>query len=419
MKKEKEKTIIKLPKPLIYQKEIIDWLADEQVKFVSFLKSRQSGGSFLNKLLVTKWGLESSKNKIGYITPTLKLSKLFFRELTESLKSFISDSNSTDLLIKFKNGSNIQFFSAESGDSLRGFQFTHCILDEAAFMNDNVFNLIIRPTFLITGVKIVMCSTPNGAQGFFHQYVNYGLDNLMSYKTKVISIYDNPFIDEQEINIIKSQVSDRVFRQEYLGEFLDGSGTVFSNFKNCINENPQITGRYYGAIDWGKGDYTVLTIINDLKQVVYIYRINGMEYTTQVKLIVEKLNQWKPITVISEENNIGTVVNELLRQQYKGKVQTITLNNQFKKDMVEQLVVAFEQLTINIPNDDALLRELQAFSCVYNPQTQTVKYNAPNGLHDDMVISLAYAFYAVNTMRKGMNVSFINSNNKNKNNMPW
>lgn len=48
------KPILKLPKPLPYQKEIIDWLNNDQIKFVSFLKSRQSGGSFLNKLLVTK-----------------------------------------------------------------------------------------------------------------------------------------------------------------------------------------------------------------------------------------------------------------------------------------------------------------------------------------------------------------------------
>lgn len=409
---------ITLPKPLPYQLDIINWLDNNEVKFVSFKKSRQSGGSWLNKWLLTKWALENNNIKIGYVTPTLKLSKLFFRELVESLKPFITDSNSTDLLIKFKTGSNIQFFSAESGDSLRGFQFHYCILDEAAFMSDDVFNLIIRPTFLITGRKIIMCSTPNGSQGFFFNYCQYGLEELTGYRTKEISIYDNPFISREDIALIKSQIPSKVFEQEFEGKFLDGAGTVFTNFKNCINEHPTLNNNYYAAIDWGKGDYTVLTIINDKREVVYIYRINGMEYTTQVKLIAEKLRQWKPITTISEENNIGTVVNELLKKEYSGRIHTITLDNTFKKDMIEQLVVAFEQQLIGIPNDDNLLRELQAFSCQYNPQTQTVKYNAPSGLHDDMVISLAYAYYAINNMRKGLNVSFINKKSNNPN-MPW
>ena len=77
----KKPITIKMPKPLPYQKDILDWLEQEDVKFVSFLKSRQSGGSYLNKMLVVKWGLESNFNKIGYIVPTNKLGKLFYREL--------------------------------------------------------------------------------------------------------------------------------------------------------------------------------------------------------------------------------------------------------------------------------------------------------------------------------------------------
>ena len=45
-KKDKGQTVVKLPKPLSYQKEIINWVDEDNVKFVTFLKSRQSGGSF-------------------------------------------------------------------------------------------------------------------------------------------------------------------------------------------------------------------------------------------------------------------------------------------------------------------------------------------------------------------------------------
>lgn len=387
---------IRLPKPLDYQQTIIDWLAQDDVKIVSFLKSRQSGGSFLNKLLLIKWALGEPNCKVGYITPTYKLGKRFYSEIVKSLKDFIISTNSTELIINFNNGSFVQFFSAESGDSLRGFQHHYTILDEAAFMDDVTFNMIIRPSWLVIGKKVIMCSTPNGNQGFFYEHIQKGLNNEAGYKSKVISIYDNPYITNEEISEIKNNIPEKVFRQEYLGEFLDGSGSVFSNFKNCIgNYDPDIK-RYYAAIDWGKvNDYTVLTIINDRKQVVEIYRLNNIEYIQQVRLIGNKLKKYKPVQTISEENNIGTVINELLKKEYNGYLRCVNLDQTLKKDMIENLVVGFEQKDIVIPNNSTLLRELQSFSVKYNPVTQSVKYAAPPSLHDDMVISLAYAYHMV------------------------
>lgn len=387
---------VKLPKPLDYQQEIINWLDSPDVKYVSFLKSRQSGGSFLNKLLVAKWGLSTPNVKIGYITPTYKLGKRFYMELLKSLKPFVKNTNAMELIINFNSGSFVQFFSAESGDSIRGFQHHYTILDEAAFMDDETYNMIIRPTWLVIGKKVIMCSTPNGNQGFFYENIQQGLNGEAGHKTKIVNIYDNPFVSEEDIENIKRNIPEKVFRQEYLGEFLDGSGSVFSNFKNCIGEANKENKRYYAAIDWGKvNDYTVLTVINDHKEVVEIYRINNLEYVQQVKLIAAKLNHYKPIQTLSEENNIGTVVNELLKRQYFGYVRTLSIDNALKKKIIENLVVGFEQKDIVIPNNDILLRELQSFTVKYTPQTQTVKYSAPSGLHDDMVISLAYAYHMV------------------------
>lgn len=389
---------IKLPQPLNYQQDIIKMLEQPDIKFVTFLKSRQSGGSFLNKMLVTKWALENKNVKIGYITPTLKLSKRFFKELSVSLKPFIANENRTDLIFDFKTGSDLQFFSGESKDAIRGFQFDYVILDEAAFMNTETINLIIRPTWMIIGKKVVLCSTPNGNAGFFYDSCQLAINKEPLYGIKQINIYDNPFISKNEIDSIKKQIPERVWRQEYMGEFIDGSGTVFSNYRNCISKTNIIKNiENYAAIDWAKeNDYTVVTIINEMKQVVDIYRINKMEYVQQVKLIANKLRQYNVKRVISEENNIGTVVNELLRREWNGNIQKITLNNQLKRQIIEDLCVAFENEDIEIPNNEILLSELQSFTCNYNPSTQLVKYEAPSGLHDDCVISLAYAYYAVN-----------------------
>ena len=391
---------VKLPKPLTYQQDIIEMLNDDSVKFVTFLKSRQTGGSYLNKLLTLKWGLESG-NKIGFITPTYKLSRLFFKELCEAAKPLIAESNSTDLIIKFITGSNVQFFSAEAKDAIRGFQFSHLIIDEAAFIPDSVYYEVIHATHLIKGKKVILCSTPNSNQGFFYNYYEYGTDiNKPNYRNKKVTIYDNVFVSQTDIDEIKSTLPDRIFRQEYMAEFLTGDGAVFTNFRNCINNKPIHNGVYYAAIDWAKtDDYTVLTVMNSLKQIVEIYRINKLDYTLQVKLITTKLNHYRPRITISEENNIGSVVNELLKQEYNGVIKQITLDHQEKKDIIENLVVGFEQGDISILENEHLLRELSIFTATYNHQTKKIKYSAPSGMHDDMVISLAYVYSLLRTKK--------------------
>lgn len=404
------KKVIKLPKPLDYQKEIIDWLDQDDVKYVAFRKSRQSGGSFLNKMLCSKWALEQKNVKIGYVTPTLKLGKLFYGELTRNLAPFITSSNGTDLIINFNTGSNVQFFSAEQKESVRGFQFHYLIVDEAAFISDDFWNFILKATVMIIGRKIVMCSTPCGSQGFFYQYVSYGLENQEGYKVKSITIYDNPFISIDEIEKIKHQVPQRVWQQEYLAEFISGVGSVFTNYEQCIVNNPIRTTRVLAAIDWAKTeDFTVLTIMSDGPRpcVLYRYRVNKIDYTQQVKIIAGKLNEWKPALTISEENNIGTVVNELLKKEYKGHLRCVNLDNSLKKEIIEDLVVAFEQKSIGIDNDEVLLRELQAFTVTYNPNTQSVKYAARVGMHDDTVISLAYAYHLAKNKVNKYSISIV------------
>ena len=61
--------------------------------------------------------------------------------------------------------------------------------------------------------------------------------------------------------------------------------------------------------------------------------------------------------------------------------------------MVSQLQVALEQKAVKLLNDKRLLNELAAYMATYNAKTGTVTYNAPQGLHDDTVMSTLLAFH--------------------------
>lgn len=407
--KQKLKKTIKLPKPWPFQKQIIDWIDDPRVKVVTLVKSRQTGGSYVSKILCAKFLLQSVRIKVIYVTPTYRLARRFYDEFADSMKGYIRDQNKQDLVIKSVTESTLQFVSAEAGEQNRGLQCHYLIVDEAAYISDDIYNLVIRPFTTTIGYKTFLCSTANGAQGFFYQNYMFGVNGESKFRSMKVDIYDNPLVKKEDIDILKKQLPERAFRQEYLSDFLSAQGAIFTNVRECVNTKPEKTNvKYFAGIDWGSlNDSTVVTIINDKNQVVDFKRLSNMDYTTQVDIISDYLRRWNPVNTISESNSIGLVVNEMLKAKYKGKLTYITLNNTIKREIIEKLIVAFENKNISILDDEIVINELLAFTCSVNTSTMVIKYAAPTGLHDDCVISLAYANYAINKSTGQYSISFV------------
>lgn len=63
------------------------------------------------------------------------------------------------------NGTTIR--SLPATDSSRGYTANLVIVDEAAFVEDDVFEMVIEPTVRYTDGTIILLSTPNGQKGFF------------------------------------------------------------------------------------------------------------------------------------------------------------------------------------------------------------------------------------------------------------
>ena len=74
-------------------------------------------------------------------------------------------------------------------------------------------------------------------------------------------------------------------------------------------------------------------------------------------------------------------------------VSGISFTNAIKTNLVEGLALAFEQGQIEILNDPVLIGELQAYESERLP-SGLVRYNAPEGFHDDCVSALMLAWAA-------------------------
>ena len=177
-----------------------------------------------------------------------------------------------------------------------------------------------------------------------------------------------------------------------MAEFVDNASGLFRNVQACIGTGTS-TSKMYAGLDIGRADdYTVLSVINSDGHMVAVYRWRHMEWSQIIDQVEARIKQHNALTLV-EVNNQGDVFYEMLAKRCRNNVEPWVTSSKSKPVLIEDLAVAFEQAAIMVHDERWLLDELEAFTYIYNPSTRSVKYAAPDGLHDDGVISLALAWH--------------------------
>lgn len=386
------------------QKLIHDAINNGNEKYFVLAIGRQFGKTLLDINQALYWALSNKKARIGWVSPIFSQCKKVFKETYKSFEKkpgIYRSVNKGDLIIEYVTGSTIQFFSAESYDSIRGNTFDYLIIDEFAFIAREAWTEVLRATVLVKGKKVLISSTPKGKSLFWELY---HLERTNSnYKSFSMTSYDNPLIDPKEIDDARLTLPDHIFKQEYLAEFIDDAGAVFRNINECVKTGIT-TGKLYAGIDLGRAnDYTVLTIADSNDNEILCKRWRHMDWSTIITEIVNELNAYKPKTLI-ESNGAQDAIFEMIQKKItygKSNVQPFVTTSKSKQTIIEDLIVAFEEKKIGIIGHDFQKHELEVFTYEYNMKTRQIKYSAPMGLHDDYVMSRALATNAKKTMFKG------------------
>ena len=390
---------IKGYRPHEKQREIHNAINNDNAKYYVLNIGRQFGKTMLCNNQQLYWAINDKGCNIGWVSPIYKQSKKVYLELKKAtLSSGLFQYNDTELIVK-GFGSVIQFFSAERPDGIRGNTFDYLICDEFDFMKANTWEEVLQPTVLVKGKKVVFISTPKGKRMMYKLSLLRHDDDR--YRYFQYSSYDNPMIDPREIDAIRLTVPDHIFRQEYLAEFIDGATGLFRNVRESIRQSSQV-GKLYGGLDIGRADdYTVLTIGTKDGGVLFLDRWRQDEWTNIIDKVASKINEYRA-DVYVEVNNQGDVFFEMLKKKVGNLISPFTTTSKTKPIMIEDLAVSFEQNELSLPNIEYLIDELEAFTYVFDAKTRHVKYSAPEGIHDDSVMSLAlYNQARKNLARRG------------------
>lgn len=400
--------------PYSHQRAVINEIKDAKGtgKIVCVKSSRQKGKSFMIANLLLYFAINYAKTKNFCVSPTLKQAKAIFKTITDAIEGtgVVKNSNATELSIRLINGSLIDFKSAEQRESLRGYTADFLCIDECCFISDDIFYLIL-PWVDAKRAPIVMTSTPFVKDGFFWKYYNFGLEK--SHNTVTVDWCDETFKEDidrilppEKLEEYRSFLPAKQFRSEYLGEWLDDDGTVFTNFRNCVYDfdgNIDPKDKLWVGIDYSnqsEGDDTAISIINQDGRQVLLRYFNNLSPLGQIDRLYDILHPLeKQIVCIQPElNSIGAAYTDLLKKRLlpstRGKVKGFNTTNSSKQSLVTDLEVSFEQGSIGLLNDDKQLRQLGTYCAEFNPVTKNISYNAPQGLHDDLCIALMLSWNA-------------------------
>jgi hypothetical protein len=378
------------------QRKVINGFADSPHKFGVVVTSRQWGKSLLAQNLLLYWLLQNPGQKGCWVSPVYNQCRKVFQELTNASYEIITKSNKAELTVEFVNGSTLIFLSSERPDSIRGFSFNYVIVDEASFVSEQAVNQAIFPTLSALGKKCLIISTPKSKNWFFNTYLK-GLDEGSDYISFRGLSADNPYIDQSFIDEQRKSLPASIFKQEYEAEFTDSGNDVFTGIDYVCNINqwdvPQRNGRYYFGIDTGlTNDYSVLTIIDESGRVAKIIRVNGLPFEEIGKSFIAELKRYPILGGYVESNSIGRPMFELIKSEIR-KTQDFYTTNETKNQGIRNLIYKIQQGELELPDDKLfphLKQELQAYTYKISANG-LITFNAPNGLHDDCIISLMLA----------------------------
>ena len=337
---------------------------------------------------------------VGWFSPTYKDMTEVWRDMSARLAPIVARQNATEKRLEYVTGGVLEFWSLDNPQAGRGRKYKRVIVDEAAFVNNllDAWNFAMRPTLADMKGDAWFLSTPKGHNGFWHLW-QYGNDpEEPDWRSWQMPSEVNPLIPREELTAMRRQLPERVAQQELDAAFIDDAGGVFRRVVEAATatalERPVAGRSYVAGVDIADAaDFTVVSVIDAAsREQVYLDRFNRVGYTALEDRLLAVYQRFGIQTMVIEDNSVGQPVIDHLRKQGMAVVPFHT-SSASKQPLIQTLQSAFEHGTIRILPDAVQVNELQAYE---GKRTASgFSYSAPSGMHDDTVMALALAWYAV------------------------
>ncbi len=353
--------------------------------------------------------MEPKKRSIGWcVGPTLDLADKVYREVVivvaEHLKHRLVELKQHEKKIVLRNLggglSEIRGKTADNPVSLLGEGLDYVIIDEASRMKPAIWYSFLSQRLIDKDGWALLISTPRGRGWLWDLWKRGQPGGDPHYESWTMPSWTNPHLKRELIEAERERLPEAVFRQEYGAEWIEGAGQVLRYVRDAATgewQDPVKGEEYFGGLDLAKvADFTVLTILNSKREVVFVDRFNKLDWGLQIQRIRAATERYNDAWTLVDSTGAGEPLWEALLAAGV-RVEGYPFTNASKNSLVTNLSMLFEKRLITLPRYElcpTLVDELEAFEYTVT-DAGTVKTGAPGGMHDDTVVSLALSAWAV------------------------
>ena len=433
-----------------YQKRILKAFVSPptEKQHIAMLSSRQVGKTTISLIYLTHFALFNEDKTVALLAnkektaiEILRRIKLAIGELPMWLQQGISESNGgwNKGQVGFENGMRIIAGSTASS-AIRGESISLLYLDEFAFVPDNIaddFMSSVYPTISTSpDAKIVIVSTPNGLNHFYHIWRN-AIESDPEKQNNFFPIKINwneiDGRDEKWRKSIIRDIGEQKFAQEYGCKFLGSSNTLIDphllermsieepidmQIGHCLHiyekpikakhlKNPKDAPLYILGVDSAKGtqkDYSVIQVLkinheHEIKQVA-TYRNNSINAQDFAQVVIGVSEYYNDAYIMCENNEVGGTVADTIWYTYeydkilncdkKGIGIRSTKTSKLAGNVLLKRYIDSGWLEIV---DRQTIYELSRYE-----EVRPNIFQAPRGSNDDHVMSLLWALYFITTI---------------------
>tara|TARA_R100001594_G_scaffold105180_1_gene139819 strand:- start:791 stop:2047 length:1257 start_codon:yes stop_codon:yes gene_type:complete len=215
-------------------------------RFRVLVAGRRFGKSYLSCVELLRAAIEKPGETYFYCAPTYRMAKDIAWKTLKRLvpKTWIKSKNETDLKIDLINDSSIELKGTENAMALRGRSLSGVVLDEAAFMDAEVWFEVIRPALADKQGWALFISTPDGTASWFYDLWCFcAEEEAKGWQRWSFTTVEGGNVPAEEVEAARAQLDARTFRQEFEASFENLSGLVAISFgdMNISTESKDIS----------------------------------------------------------------------------------------------------------------------------------------------------------------------------------
>ena len=382
---------------------------DDEARWKILCAGRRFGKSRLGVQLCLEQALDGGR--VWWVAPTFAIARVGWRDVVAAASEFPKEAGVNiklgDMEVTFPSGGSISVKSADNPQRLRGEGLNYLVMDEAAFVREETWTEVLRPTLTENKGSALFISTPIGMDNWFYHLWEKA-DTAEGWARFQYPTVSNPIIDPAEVESAREDLGELVFAQEYLAEFISEGAQIFrSSWFNYFKEGVGTLwadGEKYVIKDLQKfatvdlavstkesADYTVISVFGyhaDSDKLfmldMFRERVEAPDIVPQIERMVGIHNlEWVGI----ERAGYQLAIVQFARRQGI-RIKELRADKD-KRSRALPLSAKMERGLVYFPKNADWVSEVERELLTF-----------PIGVHDDIVDTLAYATLAGTKRRK-------------------